>query len=36
MVNVDTIKQVIEEDKLGKDNIDDDEINPYHKIIEKI
>ena len=31
--NVDTIKQEIEEDKLGKDNIDDDEINPYHKII---
>ena len=33
LVNVDTIKQEIEEDKLCKDNIDDDEINPYHKII---
>ena len=35
VVNVDTIKQEIEGDKLSKDNIDDDdyEINPYHKII---
>ena len=33
VVNVDTIKQGIVEDKLSKDNIDDDEINPYHKII---
>ena len=32
IVNVDTIKQEIEEDKLSKDNIDD-KINPYHKII---
>ena len=32
IVNVDTIKQVTEEDKLRKDNRDD-EINPYHNII---
>ena len=31
VVNVDTIKQEIGEDKLSKDN-KDDEINPYHKI----
>ena len=31
--NINAIKQKIEEDKLSKDNIDDDEINPYHKII---
>ena len=31
---MDTIKQGIEEDKLNKDNIDDDDkINPYHHII---
>ena len=33
IVNGDTIKQEIEEDKLSKDNIDDDKINPYHNII---
>ena len=32
VVNVDTIKQEIEEDKLSKDNIDD-KVNPYHNII---
>ena len=32
IVNVDTIRQEIEEDKLSKDNIDDEE-NPYHNII---
>ena len=31
--NMDTIKQEIEEDKLGRNNIDDDEVNPYHEII---
>ena len=30
---MDTIKQKIEEDKLSKDNIDDDEVNPYHNIV---
>ena len=36
IVNVDTIKQEIEEDKVSKDNIDD-EVNPYHnKIINNI
>ena len=33
VVNVDTIKQEIEEDKLSKGNIDDDEVNPYHNMI---
>ena len=38
IVNVDTIKQEIEEDKLVRDNIDDDdddddEVNPYHNIL---
>ena len=33
VVNEDTIKQEIEEDKLGRDNIDDDEVSPYHNII---
>ena len=33
IVNLDTIKQEIEEDKLSKDNIDEDEINPHHKVI---
>ena len=33
VVNAGTIKQEIEEDKLSKDDIDDLEINPYHKII---
>ena len=32
IVNIDTIKQVIE-DKLSKDKIEEDEINPYHNII---
>ena len=32
IVNVDTIKQEIEEDKLSKDDIDD-KVNPYHNII---
>ena len=34
VVNVDTIKQELEEDKLSKNNIDDvEEVNPYHNII---
>ena len=33
VVNIDTIKQEIEEDKLGRDNIDDDEVDPYHNIL---
>ena len=33
IVNVDIIKQEIEEDKLGRDNIEEDEVNPYHEII---
>ena len=33
VIKVDTIKQEIEGDKLGWDNIDDDEANPYHNII---
>ena len=33
VVNIDTIMQEIEEEKLCKDNIGDDEINPYHNII---
>ena len=33
VVNVDTIKQEKEDDKLGRDNIDDDEVNSYHNII---
>ena len=34
IVNVDSIKQEIEEDKLSKNNIDDEEeVNPYHNII---
>ena len=33
-INVDTIKQEIEKDKLSKSNIDDEEdVNPYHNII---
>ena len=32
-INVDTIKQEIEEDKSGRDNTDHDELNPYHNII---
>ena len=31
--SVDIIKQEIEADKLGSDNIDEDKVNPYHKII---
>ena len=33
IVNVGTIKQEIEEDKLGRDILDVDEVNPYHNII---
>ena len=33
IVIVNTITQEIEEDELNKDNIDDDEVNPYHNII---
>ena len=33
IANIDTIKQEIEEDKLGSNNMDEDEINPYHEII---
>ena len=33
VVNVDTIKQKIEENKLGRNNIYDDEVNQYHEII---
>ena len=33
VVNVYTIKQEIEEDKLGRNNIDDDKVNPYNEII---
>ena len=33
VVNVATIKQEIEEDKLSSNNIDDDEVNPCHEII---
>ena len=40
IINVDTSKQEIEEDKLGRNNIDDDdddddddEVTPYHEII---
>ena len=36
VANVDTIKQEIEEDKLSKDNIDDDQVNPYHNIINNL
>ena len=32
VINVDAVKQEIE-DKLGKDNIDDDKVNPHHNII---
>ena len=33
IVNVDIIKQKIEVDKLDSENLDEDEVNPYHKII---
>ena len=33
IVNIDTIKQEIEADKLDSNNIDEDEVNPYHEII---
>ena len=33
VVNVDTIKQEKEEDKLSKNNVDEDKINPYCNII---
>ena len=32
-VNINAMKLEIEEDKLGKDDIDNDEIYPYHKVI---
>ena len=32
-VNVDTIKQEIEEDRLGRNNIEEGELNPYNEII---
>ena len=32
IVNIDTIKHDIEEDKLGR-NMDEDKVNPYHEII---
>ena len=33
IVNVVTIRQEIEEEKLGRNNIDDDKVNQYHEII---
>ena len=33
IVNVDTIKQEIEADKLGHNNIDEGKVNQYHEII---
>ena len=33
IVNIDTIKQEIEADKLGSNNIGEDEVNPYHEIV---
>ena len=33
IVNIDTIKQEIEADKLGSNNIDKDKVNTYHEII---
>ena len=33
IVNIDTIKQGIEEDKSSKNNIDNEEVNLYHNII---
>ena len=33
-VNVDTIKHQTEADKLGSNNMDEDEVNPYHEIIK--
>ena len=33
IVNIYTIKQEIEADKLGSDSVDEDKINPYHEII---
>ena len=33
IVNVDTIKQEIEAEKLHSDNLDEDKVNPYHEII---
>ena len=32
-VNADTIKQEIEEDTLDRNNVEGDELNPYHEII---
>ena len=33
VVNIDTIKQEIEQDKLGRSDIDKEDINSYHEII---
>ena len=33
VINVDTIKHEIEEDILGKDNINNDKVNPYHNVL---
>ena len=33
IVNADTMKQEIEGDKLGRDNIDDDKVNCYHNTL---
>ena len=33
LVNVDIIKQEIEDDKIGRKNIGDEEVSPYHAII---
>ena len=34
IINIDTIKQEIEEDKWDRNNIEEDEVNPYHEIIK--
>ena len=33
IVNIYTIKQEMEEDKSGSNDMDEDEVNPYHEII---
>ena len=33
IVNIDTVKQDIEEDKLGSNNKDEDKVNLYHEVI---
>ena len=33
VVNIDTVKQDIEADKLGSNKIDEGKVNPYHEII---